>query len=78
MSITIDFNPSDMALIKKQAIAGNTSVEEYIRNASAKAARNTEYLAELDRRTKDVHEGKNTVSFTDEEWAKFINEKELS
>ena len=52
------------------------SLEQY--NELSRAARNAEYLAELERRTKDIREGRNIVSFTDEEWEKFIHEKELS
>ncbi|MBQ9615687.1 MAG: hypothetical protein IJR38_05035 [Selenomonadaceae bacterium] len=78
MSITIDFSPADMQRLQEQATAGNVSVEEFSRSAIMKAARNAEYLAELERRTKDIREGRNIVSFTDEEWEKFIHEKELS
>ena len=49
MSITIDFTPAEIALIKEQATACNTTAEEFIRQASAKAARNAEYLAKLDK-----------------------------
>lgn len=49
MSITIEFTPAEIALIKEQATACNTTAEEFIRQASAKAARNAEYLAKLDK-----------------------------
>mgnify|MGYP002623660207 CR=1 FL=1 len=75
MSITIDFSPADMKMLQVQATAGNVSVEEFSRNAIMKAAKNAEYLAELRRRTKDIRECKNMVSFTDEEWEKFIHDR---
>ncbi len=58
MSITIDFSPAAMALIKEQAMAQNTTAEEFIRTASEKAARNAEYLAMLDKSRKQLQEGK--------------------
>ena len=58
MSITIDFSPADMALIEAQANASNTTAEEFIRNASAKAARNAEYLSMLGRAFRQMEEGK--------------------
>lgn len=58
MTITIDFNATDMALIEKQATASNTTAEEFIRNASAKAARNAEYLSMLGRAFKQMEEGR--------------------
>ena len=58
MSITIDFSPADMALIEAQASARNTTAEEFIRTASAKAARNAEYLSTLDRAFRQMEEGR--------------------
>ena len=43
-----------------------------------RAARNAKYLAEIERRAKDIKSGKNVISFTDEEWEKFIDEKNVS
>ena len=60
MSITIDFSPADIELIKEQAAASNTSAEDFIREASAKAARNASYLAKLDRAFRQSMEGKCT------------------
>ena len=57
MSITINFSPADMALIEAQASANNTTAEEFIRNASAKAARNAAYLAKLDHAAQQVKQG---------------------
>ena len=72
MSITIDFSPDSMELIQEQAMANNTTAEEFIRQASEKAARNAAYLSKLDRSREEIRQGK-TVSFTDEEWEKFIH-----
>ncbi|MBQ7480037.1 MAG: hypothetical protein IJT01_14260 [Selenomonadaceae bacterium] len=71
MSITIDFTPAEIALIKEQATACNTTAEEFIRQASAKAARNAEYLAKLDKGFKQMEEGKFT-HFSDEELRRLI------
>ena len=40
-----------------------------------RCVRNARYLAEIERRTKNVEEGKNIVFFTAEEWEKFVNEQ---
>ena len=60
MSITIDFSPADLEIITEQAKVGNTSVEEFIRSASAKAARNAEYMAKIDRACQQSIEGRCT------------------
>ena len=41
-----------------------------------RAINNARYLAKLDRSIQQFKEGK-VVSFTDEEWEKFVNEQEL-
>ncbi len=61
MSITIDFSPSDLELIQKQAAAANKSAEDFIREAAAKSARNAEYLAMIDHGIKQMHEGTGTL-----------------
>lgn len=66
MSITIDFSPASMALIKKQAMTQNTTAEEFIRAASEKAARNAEYLAGIERAKKNADAG-NCTYLTDDE-----------
>ena len=71
MSITIDFSPADMDLIQEQATASNTTAENFIREASAKAARNAAYLAMLAKGFKQAEEGTGTY-FTDEELRKLI------
>ena len=37
-----------------------------------------EHLAELQHRIDDLKQGKNIVSFSDEEWEKFVNEQNIS
>ena len=71
MSITIEFSPADMELIEKQAIASRTTAEEFIRTASAKAARNAEYLARLNQAMKNLEEGKG-VYLTDKELEELV------
>lgn len=43
-----------------------------------KAIHNAKYLAEIDSRSEDIKSGRNCVTFTDDEWEKFINDQELS
>ena len=77
MTVTIDFAPDAIALIRRQAAAASTTAEDFIRTASEKAAQNAAYFAEIDRRVDDVRHGRNIVTFTDEEWEAFASEKEL-
>ena len=72
MSITIDFSPADMELIERQASANSTTVEAFIREASAKAARNAEYLARLKQAEKNLKEGKG-VYMTDKELEELVH-----
>jgi uncharacterized protein (DUF1778 family) len=58
MTITIHPNKQDMALIRAQALARNTTVEEFTMDAVRKAANNAEYLAMLDKSRKQLQEGK--------------------
>lgn len=76
MSVMLDYAPDDIALIQEQAKASNTSVEEFIRQASLNAARNAAYLAKLDRSREEFQQGK-IVAFTDEEWEKYINAQDI-
>ena len=76
MTITIEYSPAEMEVITAQAKAGNTSVEEFIRTSSSKAARNAEYLAKIDRAYKNKADGKSTM-FTGDEWESFVHEQEL-
>lgn len=76
MAVTLDYAPDDIALIQEQARASKTSVEEFIRQSSIKAAKNAAYLAKLDRSREQLEQGQ-TVAFTDEEWEKYINAQDI-
>ena len=58
MTITIHPSKQYMALIRAQALARNTTVEEFTMDAVRKAANNAEYLAMLDKSRKQLQEGK--------------------
>ena len=66
MTVTIEYSPDSLALIREQAAASNTTAEDFIRAASEKAARNAEYLAKIDRAVQSMREGRGTV-LTDEQ-----------
>ena len=76
MPVMLEYAPADIALIQEQAKAINTSVEEFIRQTSLKAARNAAYLAKLDMSRKQLEQGK-VVTFSDEEWEKYINAQDI-
>ena len=78
MPITIDFSPADAQLIQEQAYEKKISPSDFIRNTILKSIHNAEYMAEINRRTEDIRQGKNIVSFSDEEWEQMVNEKEFS
>lgn len=42
-----------------------------------KAIHNAKYFAEIGRRLKNLDEGKNLITFTEEEWEKFTNENRI-
>ena len=44
----------------------------------SKVIHNARYFAELERRDNDIKAGRNLITFTDEEWEKFINEQNIS
>ena len=71
MTITIDYSPDALALIREQAAASNTTAEDFIRTASEKAARNAEYLAMLGNASQQMRNGQYT-HFTDEELRNLI------
>ena len=65
-----NFSPHELKIfvqeIADMVIAGESiNVEKAIHNAK--------YFAEIDRRLKNIAEGKNLVTFTPEEWEKFSN-----
>ena len=57
-------------------------IKEMIENKEiidiGKAIHNAKYFAEISRRIADVKAGKNVVSFSDEEWEKFVNAQDIS
>ena len=61
MTVTLNYPPADLELLRAQAAAANQSVEDFIINASMKSARNAEYLAKIDRGIKQMHEGTGTL-----------------
>ena len=72
MTVTLDYLPADLELLRAQATAANQSVEEFIMKASMKSARNAEYLAKIDRGIKQMHEGTGTL-ITDEQLEALAN-----
>ena len=66
MSITLNYSPADLQLLKAQAEASNQSVEEFIMESSMKSARNAEYLAMLDKSRKQLQEGKVIIKTMEE------------
>ena len=70
MTITLNYQPADMELLKAQAAAANESVEDFIVKASMKSANNAAYLAKLKKSDEEIRQG-NVVRFTDEEWEKY-------
>lgn len=72
MTITLNYPPADLELLKAQAAAANQSVEDFIIKSSMKSARNAEYLAMIDRGIKQMHEGTGTW-ITDEQLEALAN-----
>ncbi|MBR1396721.1 MAG: hypothetical protein IJ563_04205 [Selenomonadaceae bacterium] len=72
MTISIDLNEAEAALVSKYAEQNNLTVPEFVHEVTTKAARNAEYLAMLDRGFKDMEDGNGTkVTFAELE--KLIN-----
>ena len=61
MPITIDFAPNEAQLLERQAVLGNTSIQEYVKRSALKAAQNAEYLAMLERSREELRTGKVVV-----------------
>lgn len=74
--IMVELSSADTKLVEAGALAGNMSVEEFSHAAIMKAARNAAYTAKLDRAFQNMRERKNMVSFTEEEWERFVHEQE--
>ena len=76
MTISINLNEAEAALVSKYAQEKQVSVSEFAHEAMMKAARNAAYLAKLDDSDRQIREGK-VVEFTAAEWEKFVNEQNL-
>ena len=80
MELALSFNSVDSARIESYAAQKNMSALDYIRAAvmqpideeAARAKANAEYLVMLDRSFRQMEKGQ-TISFTEEEWEKFVN-----
>ena len=72
MTVTLNLNEAESALVSKYAAQSQVSVEHIILESAMKSLRNAEYLAMLDRSMKQFEEGKVVVKTT-EELEKLIN-----
>lgn len=66
MTVTLNLNEAESALLSEYAEKSQISVEDFIHKAAMKAARNAEYLSMLDRSMKQFEEGKFVVKTTEE------------
>ncbi|MBQ7704861.1 MAG: hypothetical protein IJT73_05485 [Selenomonadaceae bacterium] len=71
----IFFNPTEWKYFKLEIEDMINSDREF---SFKKAVHNARYLAEIDRRSKDIEAGKNCKTFTAEEWEAFVNGQDLS
>ena len=71
----INFAPAELKLFKDEL---DRQLEEGNGIDLLKAIHNARYWAEIDRRTEDIKAGRNIVTFTAEEWEKFVNEQNIS
>lgn len=71
----INFAPAELKLFKDEL---DRQLEEGNGIDILRAIRNARYWAEIDRRTEDIKAGRNIVTFTAEEWEKFVNEQNIS
>lgn len=71
----INFAPAELKLFKDEL---DKQLEEGNGIDILKAIRNARYWAEIDRRIEDINAGRNIVTFTAEEWEKFVNEQNIS
>ena len=69
------FNPTEWKYFKLEIEDMMNSNREF---SFQKAVHNARYLAEIERRSKDIEDGKNCVTFTAEEWEAFTNGQDLS
>lgn len=71
----INFAPAELKLFKDEL---DKQLKEGNGIDILRAIRNARYWAEIDRRTEDIKAGRNIVTFTAEEWEKFLNEQNIS
>lgn len=71
----INFAPAELKIFKDEL---DRQLEEGNGIDILRAIRNARYWAEIDRRTEDIKAGRNIVTFTAEEWEKFVNEQNIS
>jgi len=57
MTVTLNFNEAEAALLSRQAQQNQVSILEFIHETTLKAARNAEYLAKLDRADEQIKSG---------------------
>lgn len=72
MTVTLNLNEAEEALLSKYAAQSQVCVEDFILKTAIKSVQNAEYLAMLDRSMKQFEEGKVVVKTT-EELEKLIN-----
>ena len=80
MELALSFSAADAARIEKYAAEKSMSAIDFVKNVlktrldeeDARAEANEEYLAMLDRSRRQIEKGQ-TISFTEEEWEKFVN-----
>lgn len=70
----------NMILTEKESVHFKNEIDKQLAETKiidiGKAVRNARYLAMLDESFKQAEEGK-IITFSDEEWEKFVNEQEL-
>ena len=76
MQLTIDFSPADIVLMQERATATNVNIEDYVRKTVLKETNNSAYLSKLEMSREQIRNGQ-VVTFSDEEWERFIDAKDI-
>lgn len=76
MQLTIDFSPADIVLMQERATATNVNIEDYVRETVLKETNNSAYLSKLEMSREQIRNGQ-VVTFSDEEWERFIDAKDI-
>ena len=66
MTVTLNFNDEEAALLSEYAEKSQVSVENFILKAAMKSARNAAYLAKLDRADEQIRNGQVVVKTMEE------------